>query len=82
MAFKHEKNEGSFFINDYKTEKKHPTYRGECNMEGKTMDIAVWHNEAKDGKKENWFFRITEPREKKQSNVNSTSVPQFDEIPH
>ena len=45
------------------------------------MTIAVWHNEAKEGKKENYFFRISKPMEKKDSSVNTTSVPEFDGIP-
>ena len=61
MAFKHDKNTGSFFKNDYKTEDRHPAFTGTCNVDGKEMDIAVWHNEAKENKKENYFFKIYLP---------------------
>ena len=78
MAFKHDKNTGSFFVNDYNKEKKHPDFTGTCDIDGKQMDVAVWHNKAKENKKENYFFKITEPMKKEQSASNSTAAPQFD----
>ena len=81
MAFKHDKNTGSFFKNDYKTEDKHPAFTGTCNIDGKELDIAVWHNPAKENKKENYFFKVSEPREKKDSTTTTTPSPEFSSTP-
>ena len=81
MSFKHKENEGSFFKNDYKEKDNQPDSTGTCNINGEDMTIAVWHNEAKEGKKENYFFRISKPRVKEDSNTTSTPAPEFEGIP-
>ena len=78
MAKEHNPNSGSFFKNDYKKEDKHPDFTGTCNIDGKTKDIAIWHNPARDNKKEYYSFKISDKQPKKETNKNSTTPPQFD----
>ena len=61
----HKENTGTLFKNQYKTEDKHPNYKGRINVDGKMMDIALWKRTTKQG--ENYLsVKLSEPREKKQ----------------
>lgn len=61
----HKENTGTLFKNQYKTEDKHPNYKGRINVAGKMMDIALWKRTTKQG--ENYLsVKLSEPREKKQ----------------
>jgi hypothetical protein len=42
-------NKGVAFKNDYKTEDKHPYYKGKGNFNGVDFDIAVWKRTSAKG---------------------------------
>ena len=65
METKYEKkvNTGSIFHNDYKRQDSHPDYKGEINIHGELMDIALWENKTKKGSV--WYgVRVSEKRDK------------------
>ena len=49
MAYEHQENKGSMFVNDYKRADNHPDYKGQINVEGKLFDIAGWKSNKVDG---------------------------------
>lgn len=67
----------TIFKNSKKTEEKHPDYKGECLIEGKLKDVALWIKEGKNGK----FFggKISEKRT--QSENNTPAPEPSDDIP-
>jgi hypothetical protein len=50
------------FKNDKKDGESHPDYKGQINVKGETLDIALWVKEGKKGK----FFsgKVSEPWKK------------------
>lgn len=73
----HKKNTGTLFKNQYKTEDKHPNYKGRINVFGKMMDIALWKRTGKLGEPY-LSVMISEPREKKQVE----QAPAQDDLPN
>ena len=62
----HKENTGTLFKNQYKTEDKHPNYKGRINVAGKMMDIALWKRTTKQG--ENYLsVKLSERRQKQDS---------------
>jgi uncharacterized protein (DUF736 family) len=59
-------NTGALFKNDFKTEDKHPLYKGKCMVNGVEMEIAAWLKEGREGKK---FMSLSfsQPRERTQA---------------
>lgn len=43
-------NKGVAFKNDYKTEDKHPTYKGKGNFNGQDFEFGIWIKENEKGK--------------------------------
>jgi uncharacterized protein (DUF736 family) len=61
----HKENTGTLFKNQYKTEDKHPNYKGRINAMGKMMDIALWKRTGKQGEPY-LSVMISEPRQKQE----------------
>ena len=84
MAYETKNNVLVLHKNKYKTEDKHPSYRGEVIVEGAKKDASMWINTNKNGEK---YIRIVldEPYIKKaSSSTDSTTPPKFngdDDIP-
>lgn len=84
----HKINTGTLFKNQYKTEDKHPNYKGRINALGKMMDIALWKKTSKQG--ENYLsVQLSEPRQKQDSSRykewDSIEVPEekpADDLPN
>ena len=55
------------FKNDKKNGESHPDYKGQINVKGETLDIALWVKEGKKGK----FFsgKISEPYHKVEPEI-------------
>lgn len=49
-------NSGAIFKNNYKQMPNHPDYKGNCVVNGKEMDVAVWIKDTKNGEK---FFSLS-----------------------
>lgn len=64
--YTHKENSGSVFKNTYKTEDRHPDYKGKINIAGKIMDIALWKRMSKDGKTPFLSVQVAEPYQKEQ----------------
>jgi hypothetical protein len=80
METKYEKkvNTGSIFRNDYKKQDSHPDFKGEINVHGELMDIALWENKTKKGSV--WFgVRVSEKREDQRPaakpDISDSDVP-------
>ena len=71
-------NTGVLFKVEEKQSDKHPDMTGNCLVDGKKMDIAVWHNTSKDGKTKYCSLKFSEPYAK-QTTDNTTASS--DEIP-
>jgi len=76
MSYELKENTGIILKNDRKKESKHPDYNGMINVNGQTLDIALWVKEGKKGK----FFSasISEPR---QQSATNDSQPQYSNKP-
>ena len=55
-------NSGVAFKNDYKTEDKHPYYKGKGNFNGQDFEFGIWIKESEKGKF--LTFRFSEPYQK------------------
>lgn len=72
-------NAGAIFKNNYKQMPNHPDYKGNCVVNGKEMDVAVWVKETKTGEK---FFSLSfsEPY-KAPEKMESQPVVTNDDLP-
>ena len=62
--FEHKENTGSIFKNNRKEKDTHPDYKGQINVNGKLLDIALW---VKEGSKGSFFSaKVSEPFTKEQ----------------
>lgn len=79
--FEQRNNSGALFKNKNKKSDDHPSYTGNCIVNGKEMQIAAWVKEGKAGK----FFSIafSEPYEKREEAPKNTGrvVDLDDQIP-
>ena len=48
-------NSGAIFKNNYKQMPNHPDYKGNCVVNGKEMDVAVWVKQTQKGES---FFSL------------------------
>ena len=71
-------NTGVLFKVADKQSDKHPDMTGNCMVDGKKMDIAVWNNTSKDGTKQYCSLKFSEPYVKQETNNTNASS---DEIP-
>ena len=81
----HKENTGTLFKNQYKTEDKHPNYKGRINALGKMMDIVLWKKTSKQG--ENYLsVQLSEPRQKqeqqRQIDKEWDAAPVVDDLPN
>ena len=54
--FENKANSGALFKNDRKTEgSKQPDYKGNCNVNGKDMEVSAWAKEGRNG----FFFSLS-----------------------
>lgn len=67
-------NSGILFYNDYKTDSKHPDFKGTGKFNGTDFEVALWERKDKNG---NTFYslKFSEPF-KKQTNEQSKSEPE------
>ena len=82
MAYEHINRTGSIFKNTYKTEEKHPDYRGIYkDDQGKEWSVALWIKEGAKGK----FFSMamSEPQRKVADKEQRTAdkKDETDELP-
>lgn len=74
-------NRGRLFKNDKKETEKHPDYRGEINVEGKTLELAAWLKVSQKGTKY-MSLKVSEPREKAKAAPKKAPVEELsDDIP-
>tara|TARA_R110000782_G_scaffold269497_2_gene367727 strand:+ start:1275 stop:1529 length:255 start_codon:yes stop_codon:yes gene_type:complete len=60
-------NKGVAFKNDYKTEDKHPYYKGKGNFKGQDFEFGIWIKENDKGKF--LTFAFSEPYKKEGSSA-------------
>jgi len=51
-------NRGAFFINEKKATENHPTYMGNCTIEGKEYRVSIWPKTSNLGKRY-WSMAFT-----------------------
>lgn len=78
MADYNKFNSGVAFKNDYKTEEKHPYYKGKGNFNGQDFEFGIWIKENEKGKF--LTFRFSEPYEKPEPENPAYPKPQFDTV--
>lgn len=66
MAYQQRDNTGSLWVNDRKTEDKHPDRTGTIIVDGVEYFLDGWLKETKDGKK---FLSLSVKRKNKQSSA-------------
>lgn len=66
-------NTGAIFKNDKKAE-NHPDYRGTINVDGVDKEIALWVKTSKDGTKQFFSAKISEPFKKAEGSAPSAKV--------
>lgn len=69
-------NTGSVFVNQYKTDEKHPDFKGTGNFDGKKFDLALWYKKTKEGKE---FFSISFNEPYKKEEVKKRTFEQIRE---
>ena len=77
MAYELENNVLVLHKNKFKTEDKHPSYRGQVLVEGVKKDASMWINTNKNGEK---YIRIKleKPYVKPDGvNASTTTAPEF-----
>lgn len=78
-------NKGVAFKNDYKTEEKHPYYKGKGNFNGIDFEFGVWIKENDKGKF--LTFQFSEPYVKSEKVTDTQETSQegspinLDDIP-
>ena len=85
MAYEHINRTGSIFKNTFKTEEKHPDYRGIYkDDQGKEWSVALWVKEGAKGK----FFSMamSEPQQRKvvdkqPQQITADKKDETDELP-
>lgn len=75
-------NRGRLFKNDKKEADKHPDYKGEINVDGKTLELAAWLKVSQKGTKY-MSLKVSEPRAKTQEKPAPKEAPveEHDDIP-
>jgi len=78
MAYEHINRTGSIFKNTYKTEEKHPDYRGIYkDDQGKEWSVALWVKEGAKGK----FFSMAMSEPQPQQRTVADKKDETDELP-
>lgn len=73
MSYQYKPNSGSLFKNQYKTEDKHPDYKGDGIVNGKEVELAGWINKKKNGEE---YIGITfEDKKPKKESENREEAP-------
>jgi len=69
-------NSGVQFTNDYKTEDKHPDFRGQILIEGKRWNISTWVNTKTrhDGSEYQYMSHVLEPFEEQAGGTATESA--------
>ena len=82
MADYDNNNTGVLFRQTDKQSDKHPDFTGNCEVNGKKMQIASWINTSKDGSKKYMSLKFSEFKPKEDvGNVSTTGDIKVDEIP-
>jgi hypothetical protein len=78
-------NKGVAFKNDYKTEDKHPYYKGKGNFKGQDFEFGIWIKENDKGKFLTFSFSEPYKKEEAKPEINNHDAPQdtisLDDIP-
>ena len=78
MAYEQRNGTGSIFKNTYKTEEKHPDYRGIYkDDQGKEWSVALWVKEGAKGK----FFSMALSEPQPQQRTVADKKDETDELP-
>ena len=78
MAYEHINLTGSIFKNTYKTDQKHPDYRGIYkDDQGKEWSVALWVKEGAKGK----FFSMAMSEPQPQQRTVADKKDETDELP-
>lgn len=72
MEYERKPNTASIFRDEEKSNENGPDYTGMGLIEGKTLRLAGWINEAKSGKKY-LSLKFSEPREKEEASTKADS---------
>lgn len=78
-------NTGAIFKNDKKSDNA-PDYKGTINIDGVDKDIALWIKTSKDGSKQYFSAKISEPFKKEDLNksleeLKSTTTKVENDLP-
>ena len=71
MAYEQKPNTGTIFFNDKKAD-NHPDLKGQININGKLLDIALWKKQGAKG--EYYSASISEPRPKTEGAKPKTAI--------
>ena len=73
-------NKGRIFKNTYKTEDKHPEYKGEIDWKGERIEIALWVSKSENGVQ---YFSTaqSEPFKVGQSDYPTEQADESDSLP-
>tara|TARA_R110000824_G_scaffold16422_1_gene68091 strand:+ start:398 stop:649 length:252 start_codon:yes stop_codon:yes gene_type:complete len=75
-------NTGVLFRQAEKQSEKHPDFTGNCEVNGKKMQIASWINTSKDGSKKYMSLKFSEFKPKEEvGSVSTTGDIKVEEIP-
>jgi hypothetical protein len=66
-------NKGAFFINEKKATENHPTYTGNCTIDGKEYRVSIWPKTSNLGKRF-WSMAFT-LKEKTEETTPAPSPP-------
>ncbi len=75
--FEQKPNTGVAFTNDYKTEDRHPTYKGKGNFNGQDFEFGVWEKTSPKGRY--LSFSFSEPYVKREKTQTVPIVGEIDE---
>ena len=73
MAYEQRDNSGTLFKNDRKESTKHPDYKGDVMIDGKTYWISAW---IKDGQRGKFMSLAFNPKDERQPSQSRESQPQ------
>lgn len=81
MAYEQKDNSGIMFVNDRKTESKHPDRTGNCMIEGREFWVSGWVKQGAKGPFLTLSFKPKDGQERRIPGSAKTPINIDDEIP-